>query len=120
MQEFLDLEAAGKQITRVIVVGDVTIGVVWIELFENHGVKPPSLHIMIGNPDYRGKGIGRAVMESAIYYIRDTLKFKSIHSRHLASNTPVTRLNKALGFQKDGPTYEDENGLVWQNIVMRL
>jgi len=119
-QEFIDLEKSGKQITRVIVVDGVTIGVVWIELFENHGIKPPSIHIMIGNSDYRGKGIGQAVMQSAINYVRDTLKLKTIHTRHLAKNVPVSKLNESLGFKKDGDTYKDKNGLVWQNIVIAL
>lgn len=120
MQEFLDLEQSRKQITRAIVIDKVTIGVVWIELFENHGVKSPSIHIMIGNPDYRGKGIGRAVMQSAIDYIRDTFQCKTIYTRHIANNTPVAKLNESLGFERDGEPYEDENGLMWQNIVMTL
>jgi RimJ/RimL family protein N-acetyltransferase len=118
MQEFLNLEKEGKQITRVIVTEGKTIGVVWIELFENHGVKPPSIHIMIGNPDYRGKGIGRAAMESAVEYIRSTLNYKTIYSRHLANNLPVAKLNKSIGFKQDGEPYKDENGLVWQGIKM--
>ena len=120
MQDFLELEKAGKQITRVIVVEENTIGVVWIEHFENHGVKSPSIHIMIGNPDFRGKGIGRAVMQSVIEHIRSTLKADAIYSRHLSANTTVARLNESLGFMKDGDTYEDDNGLVWQNVVMML
>lgn len=120
MQEFIELEKAGKQITRVVVVDDMTVGVVWVELFENHGVKSPSIHIMIGNPDYRGKGIGRVVMRSAIDYARDTLQSRTIYSRHLSGNVPVVKLNQSLGFINDGTPYEDENGLIWQNIVMKL
>lgn len=49
IQEFINLEKDNKQITRIaIVVDDITIGAIWIELFENHGVKPPSVHIIIG------------------------------------------------------------------------
>ena len=120
MQEFIDLEKEGKQITRVIVVDQQTIGVVWIELFENHNVQPPSIHIMIGNPDYRGKGIGKSAMQAAIDYVKNTLHLKTIYSRHLANNTPVTHLNKSLGFEDDGLPYTDNNGLKWQNIKMSL
>lgn len=120
MQEFIDLEDSGKQITRVIVADGKTIGVVWIELFENHGVKSPSIHIMIGNPDYRGKGIGRSAMQSAINYIRDVLKLKTVYSRHLADNIAVTKLNESLGFKKDGAAYKDSDGLAWQNIVLAV
>ena len=120
MQEFIDLENNGRQITRAIVVDAKTIGVVWVELFENHGVKAPSIHIMIGDPEYRGKGIGRAVMSSAIAYVRDTLGSKQLYSRHLAANIPVAKLNDALGFRRDDDVYEDDNGLRWQNVIMTL
>ncbi len=120
MREFISLEQEGKQITRMIIVDQKTIGVVWIELFQNHHVLPPSIHIMIGNPDYRGKGIGKTAMQAAVKYVKDTLKLKIIHSRHLANNTPVINLNKSLGFKEDGVPYIDDNGLVWQNIKISL
>lgn len=50
----------------MISVDGVTIGAVWLELIETRGVKPPSLHIMIGNSDYRGMGIGKIAMLEAI------------------------------------------------------
>lgn len=120
MQDFLDLEEAGKQITRVIVVDGVSVGVVWVELFENHGVKPPSIHIMIGDPDYRGKGVGRAALQRMIDYIHASLHLETIYTRHLASNTPIAELLVSLGFKKDGKPYEDENGLVWQDAKTAL
>jgi RimJ/RimL family protein N-acetyltransferase len=120
MNEFLELERLEKQITRVIVVDAKTVGVVWVELFENHGVKSPSIHIMIGDPDYRGRGIGRSVMEAAINYVRVGLHSDFVYTRHLTNNTAITKLNKSLGFEKDGKAYTDQNGLKWQNVMMRL
>lgn len=118
LRGFIDLEQEGKQITRMIIVDQETIGAVWIELLENHSVQPPSVHIMIGNPDYRGRGIGKSVMQAAITYIKHTLRLKTIHSRHLVNNAPVAALNKSLGFENDGTPYVDDNGLVWQRIKM--
>jgi RimJ/RimL family protein N-acetyltransferase len=120
LREFIELEEEQKQITRMIVVNHMTIGVVWIELQENHGVHPPSIHIMIGNPDYRGKGIGKSVMQAAIDYVRGDLHLDTIYSRHLANNTAVASLNQSLGFEKDGSPYADENGLVLQGIKINL
>lgn len=120
MQEFLDFEKEGKQITRVIVADSKTVGVVWIELYENHGVKAPGIHIMIGDPNYRGKGVGKIAMGSMLDYVRDVLKYKMIYTRHLANNLPVAKLNETLGFVKDGEKYKDENGLEWQNIKRTL
>jgi RimJ/RimL family protein N-acetyltransferase len=120
LREFIELEERQTQITRMIIVDHKTIGVVWIELEENHSVQPPSIHIMIGNPDYRGKGIGRTVMQAAIDYIRNTLHLNTIYSRHLANNTAAANLNRSLGFEKDGLPYTDSNGLVWQSIKMNF
>lgn len=118
IKEFIDLEKDNKQITRMIVVDGITIGAVWIELFENHGVKSPSIHIIIGNPEYRGKGIGTSVMKVAINYAIDILGATTIYSRHLSSNKNITAVNKKLGFQADDGAYVDENGLVWQNVKL--
>lgn len=120
IQEFIDLESENRQITRMIVVDQKTIGLVWIELLENHGVKAPSVHIMIGDPEYRGKGIGSAAMEAAIQYVTNVVGEQTVYSRHLASNEAIAAVNAKLGFVNDGDQYEDENGLVWQNVVIRL
>ena len=118
IQEFIDLEKDGKQITRMIVVDSKTVGAVWIELFENHGVKAPSVHIIVGNPEYRGKGIGSSVMRAAIDYVLHDLSATVVYSRHLSSNINISAVNKKLGFIPEGDVYEDENGLVWQNVKL--
>lgn len=120
MQEFIQLEQAGEQITRMIIVDGKTVGVVWIELLENHNVKPPSVHIMIGDPDYRGRGLGLLVMQSIIEYVRVHLHAGAVYSRHLSSNTAITKVLEKLGFEADGESYADENGLVWQNVKLGL
>lgn len=83
IQEFIDLEKDKKQITRMIASGGITIGAVWIELFRNHDVEAPSVHIIIGNPTYRGRGIGTSAMKAAINYAIDILGATIIYSRHL-------------------------------------
>lgn len=120
IQEFIDFERDNKQITRMINVGGITIGAVWIELFENHGVKPPSVHVIIGSPEYRGKGIGISVMKAVINYAIDILGATTIYSRHLSSNKNITAVNKKLGFKADGREYIDENGLLWQNVKLNV
>ncbi len=118
IQEFLDLEKDNKQITRMIIVDDITIGAVWIELFENHGVKAPSVHIIIGNPEYRGRGIGTSAMKAAIKYVVEVLGAAVVYSRHLSTNMNIVAVNKKLGFKADGNIYADENGLVWQDVKL--
>ena len=117
---FVALEKAGTQITRVIRCDDQTIGVIWLELVENHDVKAPSIHIMIGDPIYRGKGIGYAAMKAMIDFARVNLGARHLYSRHLKNNEAISRLNKQLGFQEDGMPYTDGNGLEWQQVSLEL
>lgn len=119
IKEFIQLEAESKQITRMISVDGVTIGVVWLELIETRGVKPPSLHIMIGNSDYRGMGIGKIAMLEAIDLAKNK-GYKVIYTRHLTNNTEIKKLNDSLGFVDDGDPYTDNNGLTWQHIKLNL
>lgn len=119
IEEFLEVERQGKQKTWMIQYGDVTIGAAWIDLVEKNGVKPPSVHLMIGDSAYRNKGIGKATMIAMIDYLKTT-GTKDVYSRHLASNEAVTALNRSLGFLADGKTYIDDNGLEWQNIKLSI
>lgn len=117
-QSFIDLENQRKQITWVISLNGVSLGVVWIDLIEKHNVKPPSIHIMIGDTNFRRKGIGRNAISFAIDYAQNELGYKTIYSRHLKSNIPIEMLFKSFGFETDGNLYTDENGLVWQNVKL--
>lgn len=119
IEEFLTLEDEGKQKTWMMRYGKATIGAAWIDLIENHGVEAPSIHLMIGDPSYRGKGIGKATMNAMVTYLKENGNL-TIYSRHLVSNEAVTGLNRSLGFIPDGQSYVDENGLEWQNIKLSL
>lgn len=101
IEEFLDLERSGKQKTWMIRWKDETIGAAWIELVENHGVRSPSVHLMIGNSAYRGRGIGYEVMCCMIRHLQNE-GYETVYSRHLVSNQAVARLNKKVGFTRDG------------------
>lgn len=118
LEEFVSLEEKGQQITWMISFDENIIGVAWIELAENHSVKPPSVHLMIGSKKYRGRGIGKASMQALVGYIQDTIATEFIYSRHLKSNAVVAKMNRGLGFEDDGKPYVDDNGLEWQNVVL--
>lgn len=119
IKEFIQLEAENKQITRMISVDGETVGAVWLELIGLRGVKAPGLHIMIGNPDYRGMGIGKKAMLEAIELAKNN-GYKVIYTRHLTDNTEIKKLNDSLGFVDDGDPYTDNNGLTWQHIKLNL
>lgn len=120
LQEFVDLKASSKQLTWMLQIDNKAIGAAWIELIENHGVYPPSVHLMIGDKEYRGRGIGKATMAALIEYIKKNIKTSVIYSRHLKSNIVVVAMNQSLGFLNDGGSYIDKNGLEWQNVKLAI
>ncbi|MDB5187224.1 MAG: hypothetical protein JWM07_696 [Candidatus Saccharibacteria bacterium] len=120
LEEFVELEVNNAQITWMIEFDKRVIGVAWIELTENHNVLPPSVHLMIGDKKYRGRGIGKTVMQSLIRYIKDYTDARVIYSRHLKSNVVVANMNHSLGFINDKAAYVDKNELEWQNIKLPI
>lgn len=120
LEAFIDLKERNEQLTWMLQVDDKTIGVAWIELIENHSVYPPSVHLMIGDKEYRGRGIGKATMAAIIEHIKKNIKTSVIYSRHLKCNTVVAAMNQRLGFLNDGDSYIDKNGLEWQNVKLAI
>lgn len=66
LEEFVELSRKNEQLTWMMQFENMIIGVAWVELVENHTVPPPSAHLMIGNKEYRGRGIGKATMQALI------------------------------------------------------
>lgn len=120
LEKFIDLNERNEQLTWMLQVDDKIIGAAWIELIENHGVHPPSVHLMIGDKEYRRRGIGKATMVALIGYIKKNIKTSVIYSRHLKSNIVVATMNQSLGFLNEGDSYVDENGLEWQNVKLAI
>ncbi len=120
LEEFIDLESRNEQLTWMIEFNQRLIGVCWIELVKNHSVLPPSVHLMIGDKSFRGRGISKVVMQTLIRYIKDNTDTHTIYSRHLKSNIVVANMNQGLGFINDNAPYVDNNGLEWQNIKLLI
>lgn len=118
LQKFIELEKSNEQLTWMIQTDNKTTGAVWIELTDTEFVKSPAVHMMIGDSEYRGKGIGKIVMSEMIKYTKEKLKSSVIYSRHLVSNKPVTALLDSFGFIDDGKSYIDSNNLEWQNVKL--
>lgn len=116
LENFIKLEKEVKQFTWMVRYNDITIGAVWIELEDTNYINAPAIHIMIGDKDYRRKGIGKLVFNEAINYIVKNLRERRIYSRYLTANEPVSGMFKSLGFIYDGKSYYDENNLEWQNV----
>lgn len=93
------------------------VGSVWVDLKEKESVHAPSVHIMIGDPDMRGKGVGAASISAVVSHLHQKGE-TVIFSRHLLENSGATKLLTDLGFVDDGDAYHDDNGLEWQNVVL--
>ena len=92
------------------------VGSVWADLKQVGNVPAPAIHIMIGDPDVRGKGIGFAATSKVTDHLEGQ-GFKSIYSRHLTKNSGASGLLQSLGFTELGEPYADDDGLQWQNVV---
>jgi len=99
---------------------DETVGVVWLDLDASEYLSAPSVHLMIGNPVTRGKGVGTAAVKTiiAVLKLQDNNEF--LYSRYLMENAGSKRLLNACGFINDGAAYADKDGLNWQNVKLSL
>lgn len=92
-----------------------TIGIIWISLQEGD-VPVPSLHFVV----HSDGDVVHGAVKDAIRYSYCHLPYATLYSRHSADNTGVMKLDKKLGFEKDGDIYEDEQQQKWQNIALVL
>ena len=95
------------------------VGSIWVDLEQVGSVPAPAIHIMIGNPEMRGKGVGYAVTSKVIEYLQNERNAKNIYSRHLTKNSGASNLLDSLGFEKLGEPYTDEDGLEFQNVIRK-
>jgi RimJ/RimL family protein N-acetyltransferase len=106
------------QLNWMIKYRDEVVGSVWADLKPVGTVPAPAIHIMIGDPSARGKGVGFAASSKVIEHLVDQ-GFGTVYSRHLAKNSGASGLLHSLGFTNLGETYSDEDGLEWQNLIRR-
>jgi len=57
---------------------------------------------MIGEDDYRGKGVGKIAMDWLMDYSFNKLKLHKINLGVIANNVPAVKLYKKLGFKIEG------------------
>jgi len=95
------------------------VGSIWVDLEPKDSVPSPAIHIMIGDPNVRGKGIGFSATSTVLEYLVEQGN-KNIYSRHLTKNTGARSLLDTLGFKDMGEPYSDEDGLEWQNVEKQL
>lgn len=107
------------QLNWAIQYNDRVVGAIWVDLVEKESVPAPAIHIMIGDPEARGKGIGSSSTKAVIGYLRDSGELQ-LFSRHLADNTTAAKLLAEQGFTPVGEPKPDKDGLIWQNVQLDL
>ena len=108
------------QLTWMIQLQDKIVGTVWVNTVDADHLPGPAVHIMIGDSGSRGKGVGKAAISSVIEYLKSTGNYEYLYSRHLVANEPANKLLVDMGFVNMGPSYKDENNLLWQNVKVDL
>ena len=91
------------------------VGSVWVDLIEKEKLPSPSVHIMISDPNMRGKGVGFASISAVLEYL-ESQGNHIIYSRHLTKNERAKALLESLGFHNLGDKYKDDDGLEWQKV----
>ncbi len=114
-----DFIEKSDQFNWMIKYGGQVVGSVWVDLESSEEVPAPSVHIMIGEPSVRGKGVGYASVMSVLKYIK-SLDYKVVYSRHLVHNNAAKALLSSLQFEALESPYSDLDGLRWQNVHKRL
>lgn len=116
VRDFIERE---DQLNWMIEFQGKVVGSVWADLEQVGNVPAPAVHIMIGDPDVRGKGIGYAATSKVTEYLENQ-GFKYIYSRHLTKNSGASSLLQSLGFINFGEPYNDDDGLEWQNVKKEI
>jgi RimJ/RimL family protein N-acetyltransferase len=121
----LERNRVGEFITRkdqlnwMIEFSNKVIGAIWVDLESTKYLPGPSIHIMIGDPKARGKGVGKVSVIAVIDYLTKS-GIKDFYSRHLIANVASSRLLSDIGFINLGDPYKDDDGLTWQNVSFSI
>jgi len=115
-----DFITSTSQITWMMRYEGRTVGVVWLRLDVTTHLSAPSIHLMIGDPGVRGRGIGAAAIRALIEQLKSDRRYEYLYSRYLTDNAGSAKLFKNAGFAEDGASYQDEDGLSFQNVKLRL
>jgi RimJ/RimL family protein N-acetyltransferase len=105
-----------SQLNWMISYEDKVVGSIWVDLKPSEYLQSPSVHIMIGNPEARGKGIGLSTTAAVVEHLQKQ-GYTQVYSRYITNNEGSKNLLAKLGFHELGTPYTDEDNLEFQNVV---
>jgi len=68
--------------------------------------EPWAIGRVVVHPDFRGLGLGKEIMQSAMSYLRFNLDVEEIQ---ISAQVYLLRFYNELGFREEGPTYLEDN-----------
>lgn len=95
------------------------VGYAAAELQPTEYVEAPAVVVMIGDTWARGRGIATMALRAVIDWLRDEYEDTFVYARYRISNEASAQMLLKVGFENDGSPYKDDNGLVWQNVILR-
>lgn len=117
VQDFINSD---EQLTWMMELDGKVVGSIWVHTTPTEYVNAPSLHLMIGDPSSRGRGVGKDSCRAVIEELRRTNSYKTLYSRYITDNKSSAALLASLGFEASGEIYVDKDGLEWQNVLLDL
>jgi RimJ/RimL family protein N-acetyltransferase len=109
-----------NQLTWMISLSNKVVGAIWVDIKPTEYLLGPAVHIMIGDPEVRGHGVGTNSTDAVVEYMRELHRYPRLYSRRLTSNEVAAGLLEKSGFSDLGNPYTDSNGLEWQNAQTEL
>lgn len=104
------------QLNWMISYDDKVVGSIWVDLEPSEYLQSPSVHIMIGSPEARGKGIGLSTTAAVVEHLQKQ-GYAQVYSRYVMNNEGSKNLLGKLGFHELGTPYTDKDNLEFQNVV---
>lgn len=110
---------SSHHITWMIEYDEDIVGVVEVEFEPTDFIDAPAISFMIGDTWVRGRGVATAAVRSAVEWLQAEQEDIFIFSRYRVSNEASAQVLMKVGFDMDGTPYKDQDGLVWQNVILR-
>lgn len=116
IRDFIEKE---DQLNWMIQLDGKVVGSIWVDLKPTQEVLAPAIHIMVGDVDARGRGVGMASLKAVADYLMQQGE-EVLYSRVLVKNKVAAKLLEETGFELSGESYVDADGLEWQNATLYL
>ena len=117
MQWFKRVQQPDRKFFSLITVPDGTLigNCGFVDIDPAH--QEATLRITIGNPDYRGKGLGTEAVSLLVHYGFESMSLKRILLKVLATNTRAIRTYEKAGFLPSSEEVKEGKTIVTMSLM---